>query len=152
MVLSFKNTAYFSFQILATFLSFPTVNIDTSLTADLDRQNFRTAKIIDQPLIYINLPFPQIYKKYLTVLFSRHSSLLTLIYRNVYSLTVWSILEGIYILIGLYHKKKVVNLVCIPKLTHPKLEKVTSNNHMQIWALAGFLYMTDYIPTNIFVK
>jgi len=59
--LSFDNTAYYSLRVQATFVSFPSVNIDTRLTLNSDRQNFQTAKIIDPCLMYLNLPLPQIY-------------------------------------------------------------------------------------------
>jgi len=63
-----------------TFLSFPTVNFGSSLTANSDCHNFRTTKIIDPRLMYINLPFPIIYSQYVIGLTSWCSNLFTSIY------------------------------------------------------------------------
>jgi len=53
VILPSNNTAYYSLRLLATFLSFPIVNINTSLTAHSNCQNLRTAKIMDPCLIYV---------------------------------------------------------------------------------------------------
>jgi len=70
VVLSFDNTTYYSLRVQAKFASFPSVNIDTRLTLNSDRQNFQTAKTIDLCLMYLNLPLPQIYSLYFIGLIS----------------------------------------------------------------------------------